>query len=44
MKYLYDNGFNVITLVDLGYDDYQERFYVNDVSNNNIPKKMTVRY
>lgn len=44
MKYLYDNGFNVITLADLGYDDYQERFYVNDVSNNNIPKKMTVRY
>jgi hypothetical protein len=28
MKYLYDNGFKVITLEDLGYDEKQERFYI----------------
>ena len=28
MEYLYDNGFKVITLEDLGYDENQERFYI----------------
>ena len=27
MKYLYNNGFMVITLDDLGYDEYQQRFH-----------------
>jgi peptidoglycan/xylan/chitin deacetylase (PgdA/CDA1 family) len=31
MKYLYDNGFKVITLNDLKYDENQERFYINDI-------------
>jgi hypothetical protein len=31
MEYLHDNGFKVITLGDLGYDDNQERFYVKNV-------------
>ncbi len=31
MKYLYDNGFKVITLNDLEYDENQERFYINDI-------------
>ena len=30
MKYLYENGYNVITLADLGYDENQERFYIKD--------------
>lgn len=33
MKYLYDNGFKVITLDDLGYDEKQERFYIKNVNN-----------
>lgn len=33
MKYLYDNGFKVITLDDLGYDENQERFYIKNVNN-----------
>ncbi|HJU58367.1 MAG TPA: polysaccharide deacetylase family protein [Nitrososphaeraceae archaeon] len=33
MKYLYDNGFKVITLEDLGYDEKQERFYIKNVDN-----------
>ena len=32
MEYLYDNGFKVITIDDLGYDKYQERFYVKNVN------------
>ena len=28
MQYLYENGYNVITLSDLGYDENQERFYI----------------
>jgi peptidoglycan/xylan/chitin deacetylase (PgdA/CDA1 family) len=28
MKYLYENGYNVITVSDLGYDENQEQFYV----------------
>jgi len=34
MKYLYENGYNVITVSDLGYDENQERFYINDVNSN----------
>jgi hypothetical protein len=30
MEYLYENGFKVITLDDLGYDENQERFYVKN--------------
>lgn len=30
MEYLYNNDFNVITIEDLGYDKYQERFYVKN--------------
>ncbi|MGI9012541.1 MAG: polysaccharide deacetylase family protein [Nitrososphaeraceae archaeon] len=32
MQYLYDNGFKVISVDDLGYDKYQDRFYVKDVN------------
>jgi hypothetical protein len=28
MKYLYDNGFNVLTLTDLGYDEKENYFYI----------------
>jgi hypothetical protein len=28
MKYLYENGYNVINLADLGYDENKERFYI----------------
>jgi peptidoglycan/xylan/chitin deacetylase (PgdA/CDA1 family) len=28
MQYLYENGYNIITLSDLGYDENQERFYI----------------
>ena len=31
MEYLYENGFKVITLADLGYDENQERFYVKNL-------------
>ena len=34
MKYLYENGYNVITLSDLGYDENQERFYIKDSNHN----------
>lgn len=33
MEYLDDNGFKVITIDDLGYDKYQERFYVKNGNN-----------
>jgi hypothetical protein len=33
MKYLYENGYNVITLADLGYDENQERFYIKNSNN-----------
>ena len=32
MEYLDDNGFKVITIDDLRYDKYQERFYVKNVN------------
>ena len=32
MQYLYDNGFKVISIDDLGYDKYQDRFYVKNVN------------
>ena len=32
---LYDNGFKVITIDDLGYDKDQDRFYVKNVDKNN---------
>jgi peptidoglycan/xylan/chitin deacetylase (PgdA/CDA1 family) len=35
MQYLYDNGFKVITIDDLGYDKDQDRFYVKNVDKNN---------
>jgi len=35
MQYLYDNGFKVITINDLGYDKDQNRFYVKNVDKNN---------
>jgi hypothetical protein len=31
MQYLFDNGFKVITIDDLGYDKYQERVYIKNV-------------
>ncbi len=30
MKYLYENGYNVITISDLAYDESQERFYIKN--------------
>ena len=35
MEYLYENGYKVITLSDLGYDENQERFYVKNINDNN---------
>ncbi len=32
MQYLYDNGFKVMSIDDLGYDKYQDRFYVKNVN------------
>jgi len=32
MKYLYENGFQVITIDDLGYDEYQERFQIKNIN------------
>ena len=29
MKYLYDNGFKVITMADLGYDENSKSLYIN---------------
>jgi hypothetical protein len=29
MKYLYDNGFTVLTMADLGYDENTNRIYIN---------------
>lgn len=31
MKYLHDNGFRVITLSDLGYDENSNSFYIKTV-------------
>jgi hypothetical protein len=28
MKYLYDNGYKVLRLTDLGYDQIENRFYI----------------
>jgi hypothetical protein len=39
MEYLYDNGFKVITLDDLGYDENQERFYLKTF--NTSPQQST---
>ena len=33
MKYLYENGFKVITLADVGYDENQHRFYIKNDNN-----------
>ena len=33
MEYLYENGFKVITLADLGYDENQQRFYIKNDNN-----------
>jgi hypothetical protein len=30
MKYLHDNGFKVITMSDLGYDENSKYLYVRD--------------
>ena len=32
MKYLYDNGFKVITMADLGYDESRKSLYLKDIS------------
>ena len=34
MEYLYENGYKVITLSDLGYDNKQERFYIKNGDNS----------
>jgi peptidoglycan/xylan/chitin deacetylase (PgdA/CDA1 family) len=34
MEYLYENGYNVITVSDLGYDEKQERFYIKNSNNS----------
>ena len=31
-KYLYENGFRVITMKDLGFDEMSERLYVKTTS------------
>ena len=28
MKYLYDNGFKILKLTDLGYDEKEHHFYI----------------
>ena len=32
MEYLYENGFQVLTMDDLGYDEYQERFQIKNIN------------
>jgi hypothetical protein len=34
MEYLYENGYNIITLSDLVYDENQERFYIKNNNHN----------
>jgi hypothetical protein len=31
MRYLYENGFKVITMADLGYDEENHRLYIRDL-------------
>jgi peptidoglycan/xylan/chitin deacetylase (PgdA/CDA1 family) len=38
MKYLRDNGFRVITLSDLGYNENNNSFYVKTIGKNQQPK------
>ena len=33
MEYLYENGFKVITLADLGYDENKQKFYLKNDNN-----------
>jgi hypothetical protein len=32
MKYLYDNGFKVITMADLAYDETREQLYIKNIT------------
>jgi peptidoglycan/xylan/chitin deacetylase (PgdA/CDA1 family) len=32
MRYLYDNGFKVITMADLGYDEYSQSLYIKNTN------------
>jgi hypothetical protein len=32
MKYLYDNGFKVITMADLGYDEISQNLYIKNTN------------
>jgi hypothetical protein len=41
MEYLYDNGFQVITLDDLGYDENQERFYIKTYNTSQQERQNT---
>jgi hypothetical protein len=41
MEYLYENGFKVITLADLGYDETQERFYVKNLDTFSPPDQQS---
>jgi peptidoglycan/xylan/chitin deacetylase (PgdA/CDA1 family) len=38
MKYLYDNGFKVLTMADLGYDENNNYLYIRNNNNNNNNK------
>ena len=31
MTYLYDNGFRVVTMADLGYDEENHHLYIRDL-------------
>jgi hypothetical protein len=30
MRYLYDNGFKVLTMANLGYDEYSQSLYIKN--------------
>jgi hypothetical protein len=32
MKYLHDNGFKVLTMADLGYDENNKNLYIKGIS------------
>ncbi len=42
MEYLYDNGFKVITLDDLGYDENQERFFLKTFDNTQQQQQQSI--
>jgi hypothetical protein len=38
MKYLHDNGFKVLTMADLGYDENNNYLYIKNTNHTNLPQ------